>query len=360
MRMYKRREFRVISVIVIALSSQKVDASDGEIAVNRSRAQFVTRIQTLQIGMTMATVEAALGKPDSIRQVFGANSLWCYGVSKPHELPTLGSVEFDEDQQVIRMFGQGKSRIDSEIKVTEAEIRRLLSIIDAIGGVTGETYNPLAVIQVVNSLIPAGKESALQIVDEYVRVVPDIGIKERGNALIVLRVLFATGDKIAPDVVLGHSWPRTPRDPKTRAVVPLFPVFILDDIPLMLTDSYVMAGRPIDPRVHIDLYRNEGSLRTRPLAPTKFPIDLLREIEETNVWQLYGENPDRGRANLAAQLLKLSPKEIVPIDAESIHRIGTQELLIAWRYARNSPRASQLRWSERLQAFSVYTVHDQE
>ncbi|HEY4241456.1 MAG TPA: hypothetical protein VGM88_16660 [Kofleriaceae bacterium] len=145
-------------------------------------------------------------------------------------------------------------------------------------------YDPRAVIDAVNALIPLGKDAAL---DKIAHAKGDRGL------FLVLRVLFDADPP--PPMRIGAPVP-----PPPAKALPSFPILMVDDVPLMLARGYTLAGLPEAVSSHVDYYRAHGTLRAAPLKP---PAKLDRATVEAAYRAVYGAAPDdQERAHLNAQL----------------------------------------------------------
>ncbi len=131
----------------------------------------------------------------------------------------------------------------------EPALRKLLLLIDAPSGL--DAHNPLCLIQAVNALQPLGKEKALAAIREYMRVKPPYTNDEGLQVFFILRLLF----EIPPDpgymprMAVGGPQPAEPADHK---LLPLFPLVLMDDIPLDLVIGYSLGGHGDKGRASID------------------------------------------------------------------------------------------------------------
>ena len=130
------------------------------------------------------------------------------------------------------------------------------------------TYHPGHLIDVVNALLPRGKDGALAELEAFLAK-RDLANDPHQGLFLVLRVLFDADPY--PPVRLGGSRPPPPPQP---TVLPRFPIMIVDDVPLMLVVSYTLRGLPEPVTAHLDYYRSHGTLRSMPLTPMPGPNRL--------------------------------------------------------------------------------------
>lgn len=161
-----------------------------------------------------------------------------------------------------------------------------------------EAYDPGAVIEAVNALVPLGTEDALAAIDAYLAK-QDLAKDPQHGLFLVLRVAFEAEPH--PPVLLGGSSPPPPAD---AAKAPRFPIAILDDVPVLLVSGYTLRGLPEPVSAHVAYYRAHGRLRAAPLAPPAGG-DRLGAYEALYRAAYGTEPPERERAFVAGQLTKL-------------------------------------------------------
>ncbi|HEX3762702.1 MAG TPA: hypothetical protein VHW23_28600 [Kofleriaceae bacterium] len=157
-------------------------------------------------------------------------------------------------------------------------------------------YDPTAVIEAVNALIPLGKTGALAALDRFIAGC-DLTRDPHQGLFLVMRVLFDAAPH--PALRLGGSRLKPP-DP--APVIPRFPILMVEDVPLMLVDAYELAGLPDQLSTHLDYYRQHGEL-IAPLRPAK--VDRHAAFVQ-QFQQAYGVPPDRAELDhIDAQLGRL-------------------------------------------------------
>jgi hypothetical protein len=178
---------------------------------------------------------------------------------------------------------------------------------------SGASYDPRLIIQAVNTLQPLGKGKALAAIQEYLRITPYIetfgqDAHGRDGMFLVLRSLF----DIPPDpgymlpMQVGAPTPNPPKDPKR---IPRFPVVIQDDIPFLLVGGYMLGGFPEPPESALHEFRDNGRMRSKPLAPSPHPVAALETLLKT--YADYGLS----REMLASQLLYLTDS-VYPLERD--------------------------------------------
>jgi hypothetical protein len=240
--------------------------------------------------MRAEEVVKLLGKPDDVRtefdpggiSMFQTTEIWCYGTAGHLTFPALGCVCMGNGE--ARHIYGGNGTPPDPAAFDEAELKKLLRLIDALSESRGR--DPLLYIQAVNTLQPLGKDKALAAICEYLRVSPDFP-GDRIPIFILLRLLFEVPEDpgYMPRMMVGAP---SVKEPEDRKLIPLFPVVLMDDIPLNLVIGYTIGGAM--PRVEEDLeyFRRGGKLREHPLHPSDNPLGVL---EHSPQWVLRDEDP---------------------------------------------------------------------
>ena len=142
-----------------------------------SRVDFAAAMDQVTEGMTEADVLSLLGPPHDVQTRHDPGGLgshlkeiWRYGTAGHLTPATLGQVYFDRAGLVRWAFGKGQPHTTG--LVSEDELRPLLMILDRGRAAFASPwlYNPLVVIEAVNRLLPLGKETALAVLEEYLRI----------------------------------------------------------------------------------------------------------------------------------------------------------------------------------------------
>jgi len=281
----------------------------------RDRAAFIHAMSQVKPGMTKARVRELLGEPEDMRTqrdpggitAARTEEIWRYGTAGHLTFPTLGSVHVQADGKVQYAFG-GQGEPPPPGMFDEQELRRLLRIVDQVPSYnSGSQYDPLRLIRAVNALQPLGKEKALALVAEYLRVSSWLDDPGREGVFLLLRALFEVPDPPGhmPPMMVGAPSPAAPSDPKA---LPRFPLLIRDDIPFLLVTGYALGGAPEPPERHLEYFREHGVVRAHPLRPIDDPLalaDSLAGKPGTPFLQRTGLDSDWGRAHIMNQALLL-------------------------------------------------------
>lgn len=336
-----------------------------------SRQEFVDQISQLRVGMHVDQVRELLGAPDDIRTHLDpggistrrTKEIWAYGTNGHLTFPTLGQVYIDIDDRVQYIYG-GRDPPEFTYRVPrpkpdppnpeligEEELRELLRTIDRAPHLMRgpKPSKALDMIQIVNALQPLGKEKALAVIDEYLRVCTEIHRGPRTDIIIVLRILFELPEDPSA-IPLSHA----PGEREYRPQFPLYPVVIHKDVPFFFPPlggvSFSSTGGPPPPWSHVEYYREHGVIRARPLRPPENPLVIFDELLASPKWtfkkkhEFVGPSEDEmARWILADQLLAL---------VETVYKVEADE------FGRRIPLYEDLkaRWNKILGEFSQLDV----
>jgi hypothetical protein len=160
------------------------------------------------------------------------------------------------------------------------------------------SYDPGAVIDAVNALVPLGKDRALDALDQFLAR-QDLAQDPHQGLFLVLRVAFDAHPH--PPMLLGGSRPPPPSAPDA---LPRFPIALVDDVPLMLVSGYTLRGLAEPVTAHVTYYRAHGTLRTAPLAPAA-GRDRMAGYEAQYHAAYHAAPSDAERELVRAQLARL-------------------------------------------------------
>lgn len=247
----------------------------------RSRAEFALAMERVSVGTPLDDVRALLGEPDDVItqrdgrgiSTVGTKFIWCYGTNGHLTTPTLGQVYVDTRDRVQYVFGNGEPRTPATFP--EATLREHLRAIDGLSGYdAGLAFHPGRLIRATNRFLPLGKDRALQVIAEYLRISSAFHSTGRSGVFLLLRTLF--------DPPEGQTWPRMLVGAPMMTLGgaerdwPRFPLDIVGDVPILVTQGYMLAGRAESPEEHMRWYVKHGVLRGTPLRPMDRPVEGLR------------------------------------------------------------------------------------
>ena len=174
-----------------------------------------------------------------------------------------------------------------------------MSMLDKVATMRVEDYDPVIVVEAVNALQPLGQAKALEAIDAY------LAARRKGESspglFWLLRVLFDVPAGAAfPPVRLGQP---DVAPPASVALLPRFPIVIVDDVPLLVVSGYMLGGLPEPVESHVAYFRAHGVIRAAPLAPAAATADV--EADFARVWRAaYGADAPDVSAHVRAQLAR--------------------------------------------------------
>jgi hypothetical protein len=355
-------------------------SSAQEIIVNvppeilRDRRAWCEALEHVTEGMLMADVEAILGRPDLIlsserSRYLEGRVLWCYGTNALDEFPTLGMVTFDQQSRVSSVDRKGLWPLFDRLP-PERKLRPLLRLINQLPHLGAEHYDPLNVIQVVNALQPLGKETALAVIFEYLRVSPAFlcSAGRIGTGAVCL-TLF---DISATDLPVPTFIPGPPVSQKGFEDLRTFPFLIQEDVPfLVLNDLGGRSWPAARPREQFfNYFLENGHLRRRPLQPSLDLARILDDIKGSQKWPIrdggIALEEDIRKAYALKHVLRLVRSVYVPDYAlDDLKWSQGKEFEKRWNEAAAALAKLNVHWSPARNCFtfeggSVLTSYDRE
>ena len=255
----------------------------------RSRRGFARALAKLKAGMPAAEARHILGEPDDVRtsrdgkiSTTRTKEIWRYGTNGHLTLPTLGSVYIDKNDQVQYVYGAREPKVGQ--RFAEQELRdhlRVLARVDSYSN--GSGFHPRRLIRAVNRLQPLGREQALLVLDEFLRVTSAFHGPGRDGVFLVLRTLFEVPEKegFMRRMAIGAFMPE---EPSNKRDAPRYPIVLQDDIPFLIANGSMLAGRAERPESHLAYFAKVGVLRARPLRPTPHPVQAFRTLLDSPQW----------------------------------------------------------------------------
>lgn len=140
-------------------------------------------------------------------------------------------------------------------------------------------YNPIYIINATNELMALGKENALfRIENYYSKIEKD---KETLGLFLLLRVLFNIPETETHLKIEIGKFDIEP--PANETEIPLFPIMIVDEVPLLIVQGYFLAGFPQSLEEHISFYSEKGTIRENSI---KVIVPKNKIIEDfTESWE---------------------------------------------------------------------------
>lgn len=316
----------------------------------RDRNAFAQKLSSIKEGTPAKEVKDLLGEPDDIRTpakdgivTSRTSEVWCYGADAHKGFPALGWVYIDEKNQAQYIIGG--SAVTAGLP-PEADLIVLLKLIDQISDLQGYEFKPQPLIAAVNALQPLGKDKALAVISEYLRVASYYDSPARDGTFLLLRALFdvPADPGYMPTMFVGGPSPVPPKDPK---VFPRFPLYLEGDIPLLLVSGYMLAGKAQDPEEHVKYFIEKGSLRSTQLKPSDTPTKILNTLVDSSP-TVYGKKTSEG-AMLADQVLSL----LSPVYPSKGELEGNASWWDSWTKISAEIEAKKLRWDATRQSYTA-------
>jgi hypothetical protein len=283
-----------ITVPTMATDPPAGQPQGEKVVLSLSRSDFAARMAKVKKGMPERDVRKLLGNASDIRThgeltTTHTNEIWCYGTNGHLTFPTLGCVYIDTEGKVQYIFGGEGKPLEAKL-FREEELRDLLRLIDEALRANGNFYNPRTIIRIVNRLQPLGKEKALAVIDEYLRVASTWHSDARDEGLfVVLRLLFDLPGDRGYLARMGRGYPAPWGELKDPRDISRFAILLVDDVPLVLEGAFGRSGARERVETHVQYFRKRGQLRTSPLAPTNRPLAILDHLPDP-VEKLYSDS----------------------------------------------------------------------
>jgi len=178
-------------------------------------------------------------------------------------------------------------------------------IVDDCSSLDGFTFDPGTHIRAVNLLRAEDKTRVLTELREYCRLNASDNLwpSKSPKIFLLLRVLFMPTDTGTnfPPIQIGK-----PMDTETPAAndFPLYPLALMEDVPLLIVSGYFTGGLMEEPFSHLDFCERHCQLRSAPLRPPDDPLPLVDSLLNSEKWYRK-EGKEQDHAMLGAQLLRL-------------------------------------------------------
>lgn len=326
-----------------------------------SRAEFARAVSFVRVEYTESMVKQLLGPPhdvisrqDGDRLPFGVRTVWCYGTDGHLTFPSLGCIYFGSTGRVTKVFGGRGSALPPEI-ISERELQSLLRAVDRVGSLDGQAFNPAYMIEAVNRLAAIGKDGAIGVLGEYMRVASDMSHTDTLGVELILRVLFEVPEDrgYLPDFDVARTYPKLSASVEARREWPRFPMYIFNDIPILVVSDCILLGNVRGKSTSLNYYRENGRIRQGRLKPPDNPLTVLRELMNSQAWTHLVEVKETDKAMVSEQLLRMlrTVPQITALHQESAKLNQSQEM--KWNYLLEHVSRLRVRWSARLDRYVV-------
>ncbi|HTE19607.1 MAG TPA: hypothetical protein VK689_14660 [Armatimonadota bacterium] len=355
MRSKRMRGF-LISGLLLALGSLAGSSNPGPLVSRRGFQQRLKQIARsfdllpddpdpdyVPKGMPAARVLRILGPPDEVRAAGPVDGkpmqIWCYGVVSPGGFPTLGSVTISEEGFAAYVRG-GRDMVPAPPTVPEGKLRRLLDLLARVPEPEDRGQaDPLTLIQAVNELQPLGKERALEVIREYVR------LNIRHRSLVEAYNYGPYG--LYPLMCLLFSV-----DPKDAEHFLTPAIHVQDDVPLSLIWSGGGSPGILFGYEELENFSRFGKLRAKPLSPPRRPWEILAQLEATDFRRETYYSRPQFLKDMAGQLLRLlRPVYRTPLDKQGLQLPPDEKFNEWWDGIVADLGKLNLRWDARRNSY---------
>jgi hypothetical protein len=162
----------------------------------------------------------------------------------------------------------------------------------------GTTFDPGQLVRVANQLQAMGRGGALQALHAYRDELANAPGERTMNSTrigLLIRVLFLS--PVFPRMQVGEG--DLPDD--IAASMPLYPLTLNQDVPLLADPSFGLTGKAEDPLRQIEFCEQQCALRSAPLAPATDLSFVVRQVSS-----MAESAEPRSASLLQAQLLRLA------------------------------------------------------
>ena len=160
----------------------------------------------------------------------------------------------------------------------------------------GTTFDPGQLISVANQLQAMGSAGVFQALHAYrdeLANAPGERVMNSTRIGLLIRVLFVSSGFPRMQVGQGEL------PDAVAATLPLYPLILNQDVPLLADPSFTLTGKAEDPLRQIEFCEQECTLRSTPLTPTADPSGVALQISSISA-------KPRNVSLMQAQVLRLA------------------------------------------------------
>ena len=179
----------------------------------------------------------------------------------------------------------------------------------------GYKFDPLTYISAVNSLYDKDKDDIISALKQYNSLDRRQMAPDSTKIFFLLRLLFVPADSKIMFPNIGFGKPLDENNPPTKDY-PLYPLVVVQDVPLLIVSGFFLAGVPENPIKHIEFCNVNCNLRSEPLCPPDNPLSLAEILMSSVRW--YRKELEHDKGMLRAQLLRLIRKVYAEPDMDEI------------------------------------------
>ncbi len=242
---------------------------------------------------------------------------------------SLGGINIADSDRVSRYEIASFSELTNRVSNVDYD---LLDVIHRSPVPTSTRFDPVALTEAVNRLHSLGKTEALRVLKVYYDLAAErddhmIGLPNRPplprnelrfkydldeqRIFLILRLLFVPKDATTskmPHMIIGSPGP--PFDKSFLYEWPLFPLVLVNGIPFLMIEGYMLAGVAESPLVHLEYCNKECVLRSEPLGPLTNAVGAVKQLVESESWKnLFTGQPSELKARYR-QLLQSQAERV--------------------------------------------------
>ncbi len=220
------------------------------------------------------------------------------------------------------------------------------ALFEAVVGFDGFRFDPVNLVRAVNFFQGLGKARSLTMLRVYGRTPA-----KHEQVFLIARLLYEPADKggTLPHLDLGQSDLPEADD---HHLFPLFPLHLVEDLPLLLVGGYLVGGESLPPTVYLDWCAKHGRLRTKPLIPGDKPLAVLDKFLDSMVWRQVDPG-DFHTGMLRRQILKSLPKQFQPSEEVGQALLRNIEPTSFWLEKRMEEERQDLVWNSNQASYEV-------
>ena len=213
----------------------------------------------------------------------------------------------------------------------EAELSDLIKVCSVWDGYT---FDPASYIRAVNRLRGEEAPALLEQLRTYTNTILNGSaiLEESAKVFFLVRLLFVTKKAGQPFPPIKIGTPLDSGTPPAKAF-PLYPLALVEDVPLLIVSGFMLGGLPQSPLDHLDFCQKECRLRPDPLRPPDNPLSLADQLLTSKAWyrETQGAEGDDDRTILQAQLLRLVRSAYPLPDLDSMNFSASLQDVAVWQ-----------------------------
>jgi hypothetical protein len=239
-------------------------------------------------------------------------------------------------------------RSNSASNANGRELDRAIKLVTGLSGFDGFQFNPVNLVRAVNFFHGLGFKYSLELLQKLA----ELGAGSRfnpENILLVARALYLPerSQDPLPDLVLGKPDIDEPED---SSVWPIFPLYLVHDLPLLLVGGYLVGGEGPTSRGYLDWCAKHGCLRSHPLRPGDNPLAAVDRFLSSQIWQEHGGSSYHN-GMLRIQALRGLPKSIQANEEQMQALLSSSKPTDYWINLREREDRLRLYWDSGLLAY---------